>query len=111
MSEDSKLEEYRNQDNLNSKEPALATGATTGTVAGILAIIGYLFPGAIDERTYVIILIAGVFLSPIISAIFTRGKVWSPASVKQLLAETVEETRKAVTGIQKTKSAPPKILE
>ncbi len=108
----SKLEVFQVSEDKTSKEPALATGITTGSVAGILSIIGYLFPDVMSERTFVIVLIVGVFLSPIISAIIIRGKVWSPASVAELFKEATKAAEQAVIGIQKQKpSNAPKLLE
>lgn len=76
--------------NSKSKEPTLAVGATTSTVAGILSIVAVFFPNLLDENaTKAILLIVALFL-PFVTAMFIRGKVWSPASVKEVVDEAVQ---------------------
>ncbi len=80
------------------KEPALKVGATTSTVAGILSLVALVIPGFISDKQSTIILIISAFALPLITAIFTRGKVWSPASVQELIdhavADALEEASK-----------------
>lgn len=78
-----------------STEPAIAVGATTGTVAGLFALVAYLFPPFLSQHTTSIIFVACTFLLPIITAVFTRGKVWSPMSVLELVNEALEAAEEA----------------
>jgi hypothetical protein len=71
-----------------SKEPALSVGATGGTVAGTLALLLYLFP-EIPEGTLRLVFVISAFALPVVTAILTRGRVWSPASVVKLVDEAV----------------------
>lgn len=70
--------------NSEDRQPALRIGISTGTVAGILSLILYFFP-SLPEELVKIVLIVMVIVVPIISAIFTRRKVWSPSSMNQIV--------------------------
>lgn len=70
-------------------EPAVSTGSITGTVAGVVAIALYFFPN-IPPNVIQGILVVSAFLLPIITALFTRGQVWSPDSVKKIVDEAVK---------------------
>lgn len=89
------LEKGKVQDLLNSldkekydQEPALRVGIVTGTVAGVLSLITYFFPSLPEKQLEAIFAIL-IFALPIITAIFTRGKVWSPNSVQLVVTESV----------------------
>lgn len=82
------------KNNNSSTQPALAIGATTSTVAGVLSLVLYFFP-EIPSSTIQAILVISAFLLPIISAIATRGFVWSPASVQVVVDEAVKRALEA----------------
>lgn len=77
------------EDSTPSSEPAIATGVTTGTVAGLLGVILYFFPNALTGRQTDLILVVAAMLLPVITALLTRGKVWSFNSVKDVVEESV----------------------
>lgn len=79
----------------DAKEPVLLVGGSVGTVAGILGLISYINPNLLTGRTpEIILMIAGLVL-PIVTAIFARGFVWSPHSVKELVDEAVTNATRA----------------
>lgn len=86
-----KLDQFLDVKNKEEREPALKVGAATGTVAGILFLVTSLFPHLMSDRTTTIILVVSAFLLPIITAIFTRGRVWSAASVEELIEDAVQD--------------------
>ncbi len=79
--------------NNTSKEPALVVGTATGTVSGLFFILQYFFPEMLNERQSQFLLVAVSFLLPILTAAFTRGKVWSPASVQEELDKAVQNAK------------------
>lgn len=85
----SKLELFLS-DEKKAAEPALRVGTLTGSVAGILSILVVLFPNLLTNRQTLIILVISAFTLPIITAVLTRGKVWSPASVEDVIEEAVK---------------------
>lgn len=76
------------------KEPALAVGTTTGTLAGIVSLIVVLFPDMLTDKQVTTILVVATFVGPIISAIITRSRVFSPATVKELLDQGIADAQK-----------------
>jgi hypothetical protein len=78
------------------KEPALKVGGYTSSVAGILSVILALFPNVLTERQALVVLVIASIVLPLVTAAFTRGQVWSPASVKELLDEALEEAKKLI---------------
>lgn len=74
-----------------AKEPAIRTGSNVAAVAGLLSLITVLFPELLTDREITIILVISAFVLPIVTALFTRGKVWSPASVKEVIEEATKE--------------------
>lgn len=90
----SKLSVFKNTADKTEKEPALMVGASVTSVAGVLSLIGYLVPNFISDGAMDKIVIIAAFVLPIITAIFTRGKVWSIASVQQVIDEAVTEAMK-----------------
>lgn len=87
----SKLEEFLNVKNKQDREPALRTGLSIGTVAGILSLVNFFFPELLNDRQNTLILVFAAFMLPLVTAIFTRGKVWSPDTVEQIIEEATEE--------------------
>lgn len=87
----SKLDTFLNVKNKEDKEPALKIGVSTAGVAGVLALVSYLFPHLLNERQTALIFVISAFALPIITAIFTRGKVWSVASVEEVIEEAVQD--------------------
>lgn len=67
------------------KEPALATGTATGTIGGVISLALVLIPDLLTDRQITIILVIAAFALPIISGIFTRPRVFSPATVKNMI--------------------------
>jgi hypothetical protein len=92
-----------------AKEPALVIGTSTSLVAGVLSLVAVLFPHLLSDHTTSIILVVATFLLPILTAIFTRGKVWSPASVLELVEKAIEEAT-SVANKPVNKDVPPKVL-
>lgn len=84
------LREFKTSDQ-KSEEPVVKVGAYTSSVAGILALLAYLAPNLISEKTTTIILVIAAFVLPIVTALLTRGRVWSPASVKILVDESIRD--------------------
>lgn len=100
-----------------SKEPALATGASITTVAGLSSLVLSLWPNLISDSKLNVILVIVAFFLPIVTAIFTRGKVWSPATVQEVLDVAVEDAikqrdkdRSARLMSTKDKPDPPRVL-
>lgn len=77
--------------NNTAEEPSLKVGSLTATVAGALSLITVFFPDLMSEKTITVILVVAAFVLPLITAIFTRGKVWSPASVQALVDAAVAD--------------------
>ena len=84
-------DEYMIIPNNTSKEPALATGATTGTVSGLAFLVLYFFPDLLNSRQTDLVLVIAGFAIPLLTAIFTRGFVWSPKSVQDILDKSIED--------------------
>lgn len=96
------LHEIKNDtDAAKDKEPALKVGTATGTVAGILSILLVVAPDALSEKQINVILVIGSFLIPLITAFFTRKKVWSPASVIEAVDAAIEVTKKNIIPVRK----------
>lgn len=82
------------------REPALNTGIATGSyAAGLLGLLTFIFPN-INQNYLIIVVIAVAFVLPIITAVFTRGKVWSPATVKDLIEESTKEAVETMKELQ-----------
>lgn len=79
-------------------EPALSTGSITATFSGITALVLYFAPGLSGSKYLPAIAIVGAFAIPIIQAVLTRKRVWSPASVKEVVdiavADALDTARK-----------------
>lgn len=80
-----------NIENNKEAEPALKTGSIVATVAGVLSLVVFLFPDLLTERQISLILVLTSVAIPIITAIITRGKVWSPKSVQEAVDKVVVE--------------------
>lgn len=92
----SKLSEFHD-DKVKAKEPALATGVSVTAVAGLLSLITVIWPDLLTPHQEHLVYVIAAFVLPIITAVFTRSKVWSPASVEEVLEEAItsaEEVRK-----------------
>lgn len=74
----------------SSTEPARNVGITVTSVAGILSLITVLFPNLLSDRVQVLIYVIASFALPLITAFLIRGKVWSPASVVEVVDEAVD---------------------
>ncbi len=92
----SKLSEFHD-DKVKAKEPALTSGLIVTNGVGILGLINVFFPHLLTDQQELSVYIIAAFVLPIITAVFTRGRVWSPASVDELLEEAItsaEEVKK-----------------
>ena len=94
------------QDDHPATEPALVVGGKTSVVAGVLSVVLYFFPN-IPSGVIQGILVVSAFALPLIGAYFTRGKVWSPDSVKMIIEEAV---RRALEQAENNRPKPPTIL-
>lgn len=77
-----------------SKEPALTVGTISMLGTGVVALVVYLFPNIPDNAVTVVLGILAV-LAPLITALLTRGKVWSLHSVIEVVDEAVAQALKA----------------
>jgi hypothetical protein len=94
--------------NSEQKEPALRTAAGVVIPTGaIIALVGLFFPAWIQSTWFTVALAALSTLMPVITALFTRGHVWSPASVKELLRQVDVNLRDYYTKQNVTDPAEP----
>ncbi len=77
-------------------EPAAKIGAANSTVAGILALVMFVFPGFVPDKYTNTILVIAAFTLPIITALLTRNYVWSPASVKKLIDAALKDANTTI---------------
>jgi hypothetical protein len=82
-----------------SKEPALKVGFIFSSAIGILAFVADMFPNLIPSGVYMWVFFLLTLLGPILTAVLTRGFVWSPASVQAVLNEAIKA---ASTGNKKS---------
>lgn len=90
------LTTFKATDNKTDKEPALKVGTSVGAVAGILSIIAFLWPDLLSNHATSTILIISTFALPLITAVLTRRKTWSVASVTELVEEAVVQAEIAM---------------
>ena len=76
--------------NSSRTEPVLSTAMLATVVPGVGLIIYTLFPNLVSQNVWDIIFYLIALFIPIVTALFTRGKVWSPASVKEILDNAIE---------------------
>lgn len=76
-------------------QPALATGGSVATIFGALAVLQFFFPN-IPDNVIKILLVVFAIVAPIVTAILTRNKVWSPASVQAVVEESVRRAQEAI---------------
>jgi hypothetical protein len=90
-----------NVTNADSKEPAVATGATLSGLVGLLFVIDGFAPDLFsnDFMAWASLLIA--LLSPIITSFIIRRKVFSPATVLEAIQEGIDEANKAANNRRK----------
>jgi hypothetical protein len=84
-----------------SKEPALVVGSSTATVAGLISLIVFFAPDLLTQQQIVGISVAAAFVLPIITAVLTRRKVWSPDSVQKLVEEAIDSAIEAKNQVPK----------
>lgn len=87
-----------------SGEPALKVGAATGVIGGLVTLILYFFPSIPDNVIQGVLVVSAVLL-PIITAAITRGRVWSPEAVFEVIEVATEN---AIKVLETTK---PKLLK
>lgn len=75
--------------NNTSEEPAAKVGTFTALGTGIVALLTYFAPNLLNEKTTTLVLVIVAFVLPIVTAFFIRNKVWSPASVQELIDRAV----------------------
>lgn len=73
-------------------EPALNTGIKATATMGALWLVGHFFP-QLNRDIVDNILILIFFCVPIVTGLLTRGKVWSPASVKAVVQEGITQAQ------------------
>lgn len=89
----SKLETFVSS-NRKSKEPALALGAVTTFVAAFIIIcLKLFFPDVVSDEIESSIYGFVGLLFPIITAFLIRRKVWSPASVEDVIEKAVTSAK------------------
>jgi hypothetical protein len=95
-----------------AKEPAIAAGTTVFTLTGLLSGITVLFPHLLTDRQTAAAFLIAALISPFVTALLTRRKVWSPASVLELVEEAIKEAEKLPSVANKpvNKDVPPKVL-
>lgn len=76
--------------NSSRTEPVLSTAMFTSVAPAIGVIVYTLFPNLVSANGWNIIFYLIALLIPIVTALLTRGKVWSPASVKEVLENAIE---------------------
>ena len=76
--------------NSSRTEPVISTALFTSVVPAIGLIVYTLFPNLVTEEGWNLIFYLIALFIPIVTALFTRGKVWSPASVKEVLNNAIE---------------------
>ncbi len=74
--------------NNKSKEPALAVASTVTVITSATYLILRFFP-QLDEELVSSIFSVLALLIPLITALFTRRLVWSPASVQEIVDEVI----------------------
>jgi hypothetical protein len=79
-------------------EPAVLTGSIITAVVGIGGLIQLFAPNILSDDTWELIYYLAAFFLPIFTAIRIRGKVWSPASVQEVLNKALEEANKTNKG-------------
>jgi hypothetical protein len=83
--------------NNGSTNPALTVGVSATAVAGVIVLIlNQFFPNLVSDDIEKLIYAVAAILLPIVAAWITRSKVWSPASVQQIVDSTAVETARAV---------------
>ena len=87
--------------------PAVNMGVWTTAILGLASIPTIFFPNLISPNIQNAIYVGLAFALPIITALLIRGKVWSPASVKQVIEEATEEAIEVNRQLPKS-AVPPK---
>lgn len=72
-------------------EPARNTGGLVSLVIILMSTITILFPNFLSNKTQLIIYMIASFILPLVTAFLIRKKVWSPASVQQVIEEVTAE--------------------
>ncbi len=76
--------------NSNRTEPAVNTGVLMGAFPLLVGGIRILWPNLVSDSNWELIFYVTALLLPVVTAFFIRGKVWSPASVKEVLEQAIE---------------------
>jgi len=86
----SKLEQFVASDK-KPKEPAANIGTTVGFLTAVFVLVNNFWPNIIKDNVQEAIISIAAILLPFITSLLIRRKVWSPASVEDLLEEAVTE--------------------
>lgn len=77
-------------DNASKSEPAVNTGVLMGAIPVIAVVVRYLWPNLLSDNNWDVTFYLIALFIPVVTAFFIRGKVWSPASVSQVLKDAIQ---------------------
>lgn len=81
--------------NASEREPAINTGLiASSSVALIGGVVRIFAPNLLSQDMWELIFYIVALIIPIVTAVRIRGKVWSPASVKEVLDISIAEAEK-----------------
>lgn len=86
-------------------EPALAVGSVTAAVGAVLALLVAFGLDLTGEQTAAILGVTTV-VAPLVSAWFTRSRVWSPRSVAELQPRRGQNARAEVRFVASPEGEP-----
>ena len=92
-----------------STEPALKVGSIGTVATAVFILINAIWPNAIPDNVQTAITGLAVLLLPLIIAVIIRFKVWSPASVQEVLQIQQQKIAEKADTTQRLKP-PPKLL-
>jgi len=86
----SKLEMFVQDVDRKDKEPAIKTGIAVAALAGaFVSVLNVFFPKLMTEEAKTALFQVLLILIPFVTAFLIRRKVWSPASVDEIIEEAV----------------------
>lgn len=86
--------------NPTSTEPAVNTGAFITALPAVFVILNLIFPHAVTAEWETTVYGLASILGPLITGIIVRRKVWSPASVHDLVKQAVIETEREAAAVR-----------
>jgi len=90
------------------KNPALHIGTWVSVAVGLYEGFNTLFPNLVPDNIQIVVLVGLAFILPVATSLLIRNKVWSPASVQQVIQEATKEAIDTYKEIQATKTVKPK---